>query len=81
MIIQRGGPTLSSQDFEEIRRRVWRQIAGAKEARGHQRVMEFVGIHNTYAESGTPEQLLEKYGLVARNIVEAVRKALGRKKS
>jgi transketolase len=41
-------------------------------------VMEFVGVH-TYAESGTPEQLLEKYGLVAKNVVEAVRKAVARK--
>ena len=24
--------------------------------------MEFVGIENTYAESGSPEALLEKYG-------------------
>ena len=28
-------------------------------------VMEFVGIHDRYAESGQPEELLEKYGLVA----------------
>jgi transketolase len=41
-------------------------------------VMEFVGVH-TYAESGTPEQLLEKYGLVAKNVVEAARKAVARK--
>jgi transketolase len=41
-------------------------------------VMEFVGLH-TYAESGTPEQLLEKYGLVAKNVVEAARKAVARK--
>src|SRR5579863_9402108 len=43
-------------------------------------VMEFVGIHDTYAESGTPEQLLDKYGLVARNVVAAVRRALARKR-
>jgi transketolase len=42
--------------------------------------MEFVGIEDTYAESGTPEGLLEKYGLVAREIVAAARKALSRKK-
>ena len=28
--------------------------------------MEFVGIQETYAESGQPEELLEKYGLVAQ---------------
>jgi len=44
-------------------------------------VMEFVGIQNTYAESGTPDGLLEKYGLVARNVVEAARKAVSRKKA
>jgi transketolase len=43
-------------------------------------LMEFVGIQNTYAESGTPEGLLEKYGLVSKNVAEAARKVLGRKK-
>ena len=42
--------------------------------------MEFVGIQNTYAESATPQQLLEKYGLVAANVVDAARKVLKRKK-
>ena len=41
--------------------------------------MEFVGIHDTYAESGQPEELLEKYGLVARNVAAAVRKVVARK--
>jgi transketolase len=44
-------------------------------------VMECVGIQNTYAESGTPDQLLEKYGLLAKNVVEAARKAVSRKQS
>jgi len=43
-------------------------------------VMEFVGIQNTYAESGTPEQLLEKYGLVAKDVVEAAKRAVRRKR-
>jgi transketolase len=42
--------------------------------------MEFVGIQNTYAESGQPEELLDKYGLVARDVIAAVRKVLTRKK-
>jgi transketolase len=42
--------------------------------------MEFVGIHDTYAESATPEQLLDKYGLVARDVIAAVRRVLARKK-
>jgi transketolase len=42
-------------------------------------IMEFVGIENRYAESGTPEELLDKYGLVARDVVAAARRALSRK--
>ena len=42
--------------------------------------MEFVGIHDTYAESGQPDELLEKYGLVARDVAVAVRKAVARKR-
>ncbi|MCC6589919.1 MAG: transketolase family protein [Bryobacterales bacterium] len=41
--------------------------------------MEFVGIQNTYAESGTPEGLLEKYGLVARGVIDAIRRVVARK--
>lgn len=43
-------------------------------------LMEYVGINNTYAESGTPEQLLDKYGLLARDVIAACRKVLGRKR-
>ena len=42
--------------------------------------IEFVGIQNTYAESGTPEGLLDKYGLVARDVIAAVRRVLARKR-
>ncbi len=41
--------------------------------------MEFVGIQNTYAESGTPDQLLDKYGLRAKDIAAAARRAFERK--
>jgi transketolase len=41
--------------------------------------MEFVGIQDTYAETGQPDELMEKYGLMARDIVAAVRKAVARK--
>ena len=41
-------------------------------------VMEFVGVHG-FAESGSPEELLEKYGLMAKDISAAARKALARK--
>src|SRR5687767_2604538 len=43
-------------------------------------IMEFVGIENTYAESGTPEGLLEKYGLTANNVAAAARRASSRKR-
>ncbi len=43
-------------------------------------VMEFVGVQNTYAESATPDQLLDKYGLRARDVAAAARKAVSRKK-
>jgi transketolase len=33
--------------------------------------MRFVGINDTYAESGKPEELLAKYGLTAADIVKA----------
>lgn len=42
-------------------------------------VMEFVGL-STYAESGTPEAVLEHYGLMAKDIVAAVKRVLARKK-
>jgi transketolase len=42
--------------------------------------MEFVGIQDTYAESGTPSELLDKYGLLARDVAAAVRKVLPRKR-
>ena len=46
----------------------------------HPCAMEFVGIHDTYAESGETEELLEKYGLVARDVAAAARKVLSRKR-
>jgi len=46
----------------------------------HPCIMEYVGVRNTYAESGTPEGLLDKYGLVAREVVAAARRALARKR-
>lgn len=40
---------------------------------------EFVAVNDSFGESGTPEQLLEKYGLSTANIVAAAEKAIGRK--
>jgi transketolase len=42
--------------------------------------MEFVGIRETYAESGTPAQLFEKYGLTAKHIAGAVDRVLKKKR-
>lgn len=42
--------------------------------------MELIGVRDSFGESGKPEQLLEAYGLKDKNIVEAVRKVLKRKK-
>ena len=39
--------------------------------------MEFVGIQDTYAESGTGEELMRKYGLAASNVVTASKRVLG----
>ncbi len=48
-------------------------------AQTHPVPMEFVGVNNTYAESGTPDELMEKYGLTAPYIVSAVKRVLNRK--
>jgi transketolase len=41
--------------------------------------MEFVGIENVYAESATPAELLDKYGLLSRDIIAAAHRVLSRK--
>ena len=41
--------------------------------------IEFVGTNDTFGESGTPTQLLTKYGLDTPNIVEAAEKVMARK--
>lgn len=41
---------------------------------------EFVAVNDTFGESGTPDQLLAKYGLGPENIVAAVEKVMSRKK-
>ncbi len=46
--------------------------------RQHPVPMEFVTVPDTFAESGKPEELLEKYGLTAKNIVLAVQNVLKR---
>ena len=41
--------------------------------------MEFVAVNDTFGESGTPDQLLKKYGLDVPDIVAAAERALKRK--
>jgi len=41
--------------------------------------VEFVAVQDSFGESGTPDQLLEKYGLTAEHIVNAAIKAINRK--
>ena len=41
---------------------------------------EFVAVNDSFGESGTPEQLLEKYGLNAEAIIAASERAIARKK-
>lgn len=48
-------------------------------ARNFPAPLEMIGVHDTFGESGTPAQLMEKYGLTADKIVEAVKKAMKRK--
>ncbi len=45
----------------------------------HPTPQEFVATKDTFGESGTPEQLMEKYGLNAEAIVKASEKVIGRK--
>lgn len=41
--------------------------------------LEMVGVNDTFGESGTPRQLMEKYGLTSEDIIKAVKKVILRK--
>jgi len=41
---------------------------------------EYVAVNDTFGESGTPAQLMTKYGLDAEHIIKAVKKVMSRKK-
>jgi len=41
--------------------------------------MEFVGTQDTFGESGNPWELVEKYGLSAKDIVQAVKRVIKKK--
>ena len=41
--------------------------------------MEIIGVQDRFGESGEPNELLEKFGLTAKNIIESAKKAIKRK--
>lgn len=41
--------------------------------------IEYIGMPNSFGESGEPDELLEKYGMKAHHIIEAVKRVIGRK--
>lgn len=49
-------------------------------ALNHPAPVEMVAVDDKFGESGTPAELMHKYGLEAANIVEAALKSIGRKK-
>jgi len=48
-------------------------------AENHPTPQEFVATQDTFGESGTPAQLMEKYGLNADAVIKAVKKVVDRK--
>lgn len=48
-------------------------------SRKHPAPQEFVAVNDSFGESGTPDQLMKKYGLDTVNIIEAAEKVLKRK--
>ncbi len=45
-------------------------------AQHHPTKMAFVGVNDSFGESGTPDQLMEKYGLGTKDIIKAVKSLL-----
>jgi transketolase len=48
-------------------------------AKNHPVPMEFVGVDDKFGQSGTPEELIEHYGMGVESIKKAVKKVLERK--
>tara|TARA_B100001996_G_scaffold166098_1_gene126631 strand:+ start:261 stop:1217 length:957 start_codon:yes stop_codon:yes gene_type:complete len=46
----------------------------------HPTPQEFVAVNDTFGESGTPSQLMEKYGLNTETIIKKLKKVIKRKK-
>jgi transketolase len=49
-------------------------------SRNYPKPLEMVGVNDSFGESGTPEALMEKYGLNAKSIVASAKSAIARKK-
>ena len=49
-------------------------------AKHHPIPMEFIGMHDVFGESGSPSELLGKYGMDVKSIIGAVKKVLRRKR-
>lgn len=48
-------------------------------AMNHPAPLEMVAVNDSFGESGTPDQLMTKYGIDAENIVKAVKRVMKRK--
>ena len=49
-------------------------------AKNHPTPMEFIGMQDTFGESGPPTALVEKYGMGVKDVKAAVKKVLRRKR-
>ncbi len=49
-------------------------------AKNYPTPMEFIGMRDVFGESGEPDEIIEKYGMGVKNIKEAVKKVIKRKK-
>lgn len=50
-------------------------------SKNHPTPQEFIGMQDQFGESGKPDELIEKFGLGAKSIQEAVKKVISRKSS
>ena len=48
-------------------------------AKNHPVPIEFIGVQNRFGESGSPNELIEHFGMGVKHIIEAVQKVLKRK--
>ena len=48
-------------------------------ARNNPKPIEMVGVNDTFGESGTPRELMKKYGLTSNHIIAAVGRVISRK--